>query len=48
MIRYDAELLSKELSVPFRLRSAREYVHTTPDGREQSFLLCDFELEQGG
>lgn len=42
VVRYDAEGLGRELGIPFELRSSRTFVHTTPDGREQPFLLCEF------
>jgi SAM-dependent methyltransferase len=42
VVRYDAEGLARELGIPFELRSSRTFVHLTPDGREQPFLLCDF------
>jgi SAM-dependent methyltransferase len=42
VVRYDAEELGRELGIPFKLRSSRTLVHTTPDGREQPFVLCEF------
>ncbi len=45
VIRYNANDLTSILGTPFILLKQIQEIHTTPDGKEQSFIYCVFKLK---